>query len=116
MRLLCFLVTLLLFFSCKKSNESAIRLLSKETTDYNGKVFTTEYVYDSRNRIVAIKQAENNAPTAIAVSISYNGNDVTLISYPKYDPLYNITREVHLTLDGNARLLKRVAYTYMASS
>ena len=116
MRLLCFLFTSLLFFSCKKSNESAIKLLSKEATGYNGKVFTTEYVYDSRNRIVAIKQAENNAPTAIAVSISYNGNEVTLISYPKYDPLYNITKEVHLMLDVNARLLKRIAYTRMASS
>lgn len=106
-----FFVVFLLFFSCKKSNESPIKLLRTEATDYNGVLLTTEYGYDSEGRIVSIKQAENSAPPAVAFSITYHGNEITMLSYPQIDPDYYTTKEVHLKLDAAGKLLNKTGYT-----
>ena len=116
MRLIAVLVALLVFFSCKKTNDTANKLTRKEATTYTGTLLITEYVYDSQGRIVAIKQSENNAPTAVAVTVSYNGNGITLISHPQYDPAYTITKEVHLTLDAGGKLLKKIGQSYLVST
>jgi hypothetical protein len=116
MKISILLAVSLFFFSCKKSNESAIKLLRTEATDYNGILLTTEYVYDSGDRIIAIKQAENSATPAVAVTVTYNGNEITMLSYPKNDPVYNTTKEVRLTLDANGKPLKKIGYTYAVGS
>jgi len=98
--------------SCNKSSESvATRLLRTESTDYNGNVFYSEYGYDNQDRIVTITNHKNSELPALAVAISYNGNEAVLVSHPDVDPLYNRTTEVHLTLDANGRTLERIEYT-----
>ena len=112
MRIYILISGLFIFCSCKKSNESAAtRLLRTESTDYNGNVFYSEYGYDNQDRITMITNHENSEQSAIAVTISYNGNEAVLLSHPDIDPLYNRTTEVHLTLDANGRTLKRIEYT-----
>src|ERR1700733_14794555 len=112
MRTFILISGLLIVCSCKKSGESAAtRLLRTESTDYNGHVFYSEYGYDNQDRITSITNHEDSGQKALAVAISYNGNEVTLLSHPDVDPLYNRTTEVHLTLDANGRTLKRIEYT-----
>lgn len=108
-----FLIFISLFlFSCKKSSDSvATRLLRTESTDYNGNVFHSEYGYDKMDRITTITEYENNEPPAVAVTISYHANEAVLLSFPDDDPVYNQNKEVHLTLDANGRMLKRIEYT-----
>jgi hypothetical protein len=113
MKLSLFLFAAAVFISCKKNTEGPLRLLRKEATTYTGVVLKTEYEYDSQNRIIAIKQAENNATLSTAVTISYSGNEAVLISHPTWDPSSNITKEVRLTLDGSGKLLKKIGYSYM---
>jgi hypothetical protein len=113
MRILTLIFVSLIFFSCKKSTDPVtIRLLRTESTDNNGNVLHTEYGYDNIGRITTITQYENNAQPVVAVTISYNANEATLLSFPDYDPVYNQTTEVHLTLDANGRILKRIEYTH----
>jgi hypothetical protein len=109
-----FLIFISLFlFSCKKSSDSvATRLLRTESTDYNGNVFHSEYGYDKMDRITTITEYENNEPPAVAVTISYHANEAVLLSFPDDDPVYNQNKEVHLTLDANGRMLKRIEYTH----
>ena len=113
MKLLLLLFAAVVFISCKKNTEGALKLIRKEATTYTGVLLKTEYEYDSQNRIIAIKQAENNAALTTAVTISYSGNEAVLISQPTWDPSSNITKEVGLTLDGNGKLLKKIGYSYM---
>ena len=113
MKLLIFLSFLLFFLSCKKTvDSSATRLLRTEAADNYDNVLHTEYNYDNNNRIVAIKQYKNSDEPVTAVTISYNGNEVVLLSHPDVEPAYDETTEVHLSLDENGRLLKRIEYTY----
>ncbi len=103
----------LIFFSCKKSADvGELKLLRTEATDYNGKLLATEYEYDNMNRVVTIKQSEDNAATEVAVLISYNGNEAILTSFPKNEPAYNQTKKVLLMFDPNRRTLKKIAYTH----
>jgi hypothetical protein len=113
MRILIVLMISSLLFSCKKSTDnSTIKLQRTEATDNTGDILHTEYDYDNSNRIVAIKQYKNSDEPVTAVTISYNGNEVVLLSHPDIETAYDETTEVHLSLDGNARLLKRIEYTY----
>jgi len=116
MKISIFLAASLLFFSCNKSNEVAIKLLRTEATDYNGVLLATEYVYNPEGRIIAIKQAENSATPAVAFNITYNGNEIAMLSNPKIDPVYNTSKEVHLTLDAKSNVLKAIGYTYSVGS
>ncbi len=113
MKILIALLISLVLFSCKKSTDnSTIKLLRTEATDNSGNVFHTEYIYDNNNRITSIKQSRNSDELVTAVTISYNGNEVVLISHPDIEPAYNETTEVHLSLDENGRLLKRIEFTH----
>ncbi len=113
MRILTCIVFFVIFVSCNKSNDSAAaRILRTESTDYNGNVLYTEYGYDNDGRIVSITNHENNDQPVVAVTITYSAGDVVLLSNPDTDPVYNQTTEVHLTLDANGRMLKRVEYTH----
>ena len=113
MRIFFLIFTLLFFFSCKKSGDSvSARLIRTESTDYNGDVFYTEYGYDNQGRITTITEHKNNEQPAVPVTISYQGNEAVLLSFPEADPLYNQTTEVHLALDASGRMLKRIEYTY----
>ena len=113
MRILIMLFISALLFSCKKSaDKSTIKLLRTEATDNYDSVLHTEYNYDNSNRIVAIKQYKNSNEPVTAVTISYNGNEVVLLSHPDIEPAYDETTEVHLSLDENRKLLKRIEYTY----
>ena len=78
MRIYILISGLFIFCSCKKSNESATRLLRTESTDYNGNVFYSEYGYDNQERITTITNHENSEQPAIAVTINYNGNEAVL--------------------------------------
>ena len=110
-RLLTFV--LLSFFSCKKSiDHGETKLLRTESTDYNGSVLHTEYAYDNAGRITTITQYQNGGQPVVAVTITYNGNEVTLLSHPDIDPLYDQTTEVHLSLDATGKMLKRIEYTH----
>lgn len=115
MKLLLSLLITLLFFSCKKNNEGPLKLIRKEATTYTGVLQTTEYVYDSQNRIIAVKQGENNATPATFVTVSYTGNEAVLISHPTYDPAFDITKEVRLILNGSGQLLKKTGYVNMVA-
>lgn len=115
MKRLIMLLALLLFFACKKEDKAGLKLLRKEVITYTGALQITEYVYDFQDRIIAIKQAENNAPLTTVVTISYNGDEALLISQPKYDPAYNINKEVRLTLDARGKLLKKLGYSNFAA-
>ncbi|MEO6837812.1 MAG: hypothetical protein ABI185_05460, partial [Ginsengibacter sp.] len=116
MKISIFLVLSLIFFSCKKSNESVTKLLRTESTDYNGVLLITEYAYNSDDRIISIKQPENSATPAAEYIITYNGNEITMLSYPKNDPVYITTKEVHLTMDANGKPLKEIGYTHSIGS
>lgn len=111
MRTFILISGLFMVFSCKKTNETATRLLRTESTDYNGNVFYSEYGYDNQGRITTITNHENSDQPSVAVTISYNNGEAVLLSHPDTDPLYNTTTEVHLTLDANGRMLKRIEYT-----
>ncbi|MEO6547313.1 MAG: hypothetical protein ABIN94_04915 [Ferruginibacter sp.] len=116
MKISIYIFVSLLLFSCSKSDDpAAIKLLRTEATDYNGIILSTEYVYDNMNRIVAIKQAENNAPANVSVTIDYKGNEAVLISFPNIEPSYKRTKEVHLSLTENGKMLKRIEYTHGVS-
>ena len=113
MRIFFLIFVLLFFLSCKKSGDSvATRLLRIESTDYNGNVLYTEYGYDHQDRISTITEHTNNEQPAAPVTISYQGNEAVLHSFPEIDPVYNQSTEVHLTLDANGRMVKRIEYTY----
>lgn len=102
-----------LLYSCKKiADNSPVKLLRTEATDNSGNVWHTGYNYDNSNRIIAIQTFENNDTPVIAVSISYHGNEVVLLSDPGTEPVYDQTMEVHLSLDENGKLLKRIEYIY----
>ena len=106
----------LLFFSCKKSGNSAsTQLLRTEYTSYTGDILHNEYGYDMMGRITSITQYLNTAPPAVTVAIQYSGNEVTLISHPENEPTMNQTKEVTLTLDADGKLLKRIGYTHGVS-
>jgi len=113
MRILIVLLIYVLVFSCKKNaDHSTIKLLRTESTDNVGNVLRREYECDNNNRIIAIKQFQNNDEPVTAVTITYNGSEVILLSHPDIEPLYDETTEVHLSLDENGRLLKRTEFTY----
>src|SRR4051812_48069092 len=99
MRIFIVLMISSLLFSCKKSaDNSTIKLQRTEATDNTGDILHTEYDYDNSNRIVAIKQYKNSDEPVTAVTISYNGNEVVLLSHPDIEPAYDETTEVHLSL------------------
>ncbi len=113
MRIPTCIAFLVIFVSCSKSDDSAsARILRTESTDYNGNVLYTEYGYDNDGRIISITEHENNDEHVVAVTITYSTGDVVLLSHPDADPVYNQTTEVHLTLDANGKMLKRVEYTH----
>jgi len=115
MKLLLFPFAAVFFITCKKSTEGRLTLVRKEAVTNSGVLLKTEYEYDSQGRITSIKQAENNAALTTAVTISYSGNEAVLISHPAWDPSYNITKEVSLTMDGHGKLLKKTGYSYMVA-
>lgn len=95
MRIYVLISGLFIFCSCEKSGESvATRLLRTESTDYNGNVFYSEYGYDNQDRMTTITNHENNEQPAVAVTISYNSNEATLVSHPDVDPLYKLRAPV----------------------
>jgi hypothetical protein len=112
MRTFNLILILFVFFSCKKSADSAAtRLIRAEFTDYNGNIFYSQYGYDNQGRIITITNHENSDQPVVAVTIDYTGDEVVLLSHPETDPLYKTTTEVHLTLDANGKMLKRIEYT-----
>ena len=112
MRTFNLILILIVFFSCNKSYDSAAsRLIRTEFTDYKGNIFYSEYGYDDQGRIITITNHENSGQPDVAVTINYNGTGAILLSHPDTEPLYNRTTEVHLTLDANGRMLKRIEYT-----
>ena len=103
--------SILLFFSCKKNaNDAATKLMRTEFVENSGNMLHTEYKYDNEDRIIEMRQFGSNADSFDAITISYDANIITLLSHPQTEPLYNQTEEVHLTLDGDGRLLKRIEY------
>ena len=111
MRILTLIFVSLIFFSCSKSTDPAdLRLLRTESKNYNGNMLYTEYGYDNQGRITTITQHENNEQPAVAVTISYNGNEATLLSYPDFEPMANETKQVRLTLGAGGRMVKRIEY------
>jgi hypothetical protein len=103
----------LILFSCAKSTDADVtKLLRTEATDYNGNILYTEYNYDHNERITIIRHAEYNGQPADTITVSYNGNEAILLSFPKDDPVYKKTKEVRLALDANGKMLKRIAYTH----
>jgi hypothetical protein len=112
---ICLIVSLTLF-SCKKSGNTDLRLSRTEAANYFGYILHTEYSYDDKGRIINIKEHENNAPPVVMVSITYNGNEATLLSFPKNEPLINKTKEVRLLLDGSGKMLRKIGYIYGLST
>jgi len=116
MKRLTWVLALLVFHSCKKSNDpNDLRLQRMEATDYMGNILYTEYRYDGQGRITSIIEKRNNEQSVVAVTISYNGNEVALQSAPDLDPLLTQTTEVRLTLDATGKLMKRIEFTYKVS-
>lgn len=113
MRILSVVIISLLLFSCKKSADNlTIKLLRTEATDNSNNVLHTEYDYDNSNHIVIIKQYKNSDEPVTAVTITYNGNEVILLSHPDVESAYDETTEVHLSPDENGNVLKRIEYTH----
>jgi hypothetical protein len=110
------LTALFLFLSCKKDKDlSDRRLLRTEATSYMGNVVNTEYRYDNLGRITSIMQGKANEQLTVAVTVSYNGNEATLLSQPEVDPSLTQTTEVRFTLDASGKPQKRIEYTHRVS-
>jgi len=75
----------------------------------------TEYQYDNQGRITGITRKKNDEPPVSIVSVAYTGNEVVLVSFPNYDPSYNQTSEVRLTLDASGRIQKRIQSIHISS-
>ena len=89
MKRLTWILVLLVFLCCKKSDDpDEIRLQRTESTDYTGDVLHTGYSYDNQDRVTSIMQNKNNEQPAVAVTISYIGNEVVLLSSPDMDPIF----------------------------
>ncbi|PWU02577.1 MAG: hypothetical protein C5B52_04965 [Bacteroidetes bacterium] len=113
MKTLVFIVIVLSFISCNKNAENLSgRLVKMESTDYTGQVLTTDYKYDSQKRIIEIRQYLNNFDSAYVVTINYNGNEITLLSNPNTEPLYDQSEEVRLTVDESGKLLRRIEFIH----
>lgn len=119
MKMLFIAIISLLLFSCKKNeapaNQGPIKLIRKEATNYNGELVKMEYVYDAQGRITTIKKAINSAPLSDAVTITYNGNEITLVSQP-VDPNnrpHTFDKIVRLTVDASGKLLRKIGYAYL---
>ncbi|MET0637622.1 MAG: hypothetical protein ABWZ25_16455 [Chitinophagaceae bacterium] len=103
---------LVVFHSCKKDNDPAdLRLDKLESTDYVNNVVITEYTYDNQGRMTSISKKRNNEDPVVTVTISYNGNEATLLSFPDYDPSLNQQSEVRFILDASGKPLKRTEFT-----
>jgi len=86
-----------------------------ESTEYSGNIVNTEYQFDNQGRITGITWKKNADPPVSLVSVAYTGNEVVLVSFPTYDPAYNQTSEVRLTLDGSGKTQKRIQKTHLSS-
>jgi hypothetical protein len=112
MKIVIFLFACLLFLSCKKTDESVVKLLRSEAAGYPGILQVTKYIYDANNRIIAIQQLPNNASVVDTFTFTYNGNEIIMRNNPKGDPFYKKTNEVHLTVNANGKLVKRIGFTF----
>jgi hypothetical protein len=113
MKKLTWILVLLLFFSCKKDNDARDpRLLRIEATEYTGNIVITGFQYDNQGRITSITRRKNNEPEVVVVTVAYSGNEAILQSSPDWDPSYNQTTEVRLTLDASGKVQKRIEYTH----
>lgn len=111
-----FLIGLSLCFTCKKDSidDGPLKLLRKEATNYNGEQVKMEYTYDAHGRIITIKKAVNGAALTDAVTITYNDNEITLVSQPvdQGSRPNTFDKVVRLTVDASGKLLKKIGYAF----
>jgi hypothetical protein len=103
MKIQSIVAILILFAACtKNSNGSPVKLFRAEATDNYGNVFHTEHSYVNLSRINSITQYENLEQPSVAVTISYSGHAVILVSTPKTDPAFHQKSQVilHWTQTG----------------
>lgn len=113
MRKLISLFFLFVFWSCKKDvNPGSIRLTRTEARDYHDSTLFSDYQYDNQGRIISISEQRNTGTLKIAVTVSYNGNEVIMQSNPATDPFYTLDKTVHLTLGTDGRLIKKTTYVH----
>lgn len=117
MRLKTAIFLLLIVFSCDESSDpQELRLTRIEATSYDGYIMQTAYGYDMQGRISTITQYRDDDEPTVKVNITYDGNEATLLSYLDFDPSYNQTKKVVLTLNERGLTQKRIEYTEKVNS
>lgn len=105
--LLLFILSLWLL-SCKKTDPGPSKRLERRIEVYNDTAsLTTVFEYDAQGRIVTIKTASNNKPLQLYITVSYSGNEATMQFQPFNDGFFNVTRQMHLLLNADGKLLQR---------
>jgi hypothetical protein len=113
---LIFLALVVLVFACDKSDDPAARRLTRtEARSYTGYIMHTNYEYDGQGRIIKIRQQKDDEEPVELVTITYEGNDAVLLSHPTFDPSFDYTTKVRLTLNADGLPQKRIEYTYRVS-
>ena len=107
------LFLLLLVFACERMDDpQARRLVRTEALSYTGYVLRTEYGYDMQGRMNSITQYMDDEAAHNAITISYEGNQAILFSNTHWDPSYNSTSRVVLTLSERGTPQKRIEYIH----
>lgn len=109
---LLFLLSLVVF-ACDRTDDPQVRrLVRTEALSYTGYVLRTEYGYDMQGRIISITQYMDDEAVHNAITISYDGNQTIMLSNTHWDPSYNATSEVVLTLNESGSPQKRIEYIH----
>lgn len=113
MRKLGILLVALTVLACDDPVDDRVATLVRtESKSYTGFIAYTEYDHDRFGRITMItRRIDDEAPVVLA-NISYNNNEVVILSTPDFDPAYNQTTEVHLTINDEGLTSKRTEYTH----
>lgn len=107
------LVLAVVALSCRKEkkqvNPADVRLLRTESVTA-GITHKRNFEYDASGRIIGVTHQENNKAPVPYLTITYNGNEVTLTG-PVFGPAF--IDETKLTLDAEKRVVKKTKYSYL---
>ena len=100
---ICFSIIL---FSCRREriNPDEIRMLKTTVGGPNGSKINTHFEYDNQGRIVRITRDIDNSNQKLIATISYNGNEATIVDTSKNE----FDRTIKFVLNAENKPLQRI--------
>ncbi|RXK57609.1 hypothetical protein ESA94_20645 [Lacibacter luteus] len=107
---LLFFVIAIIFFSCRKEkvNPDEIRILKTSQNGPNGSKVNINFNYDAQGRIAGITRNNDNELPKLVATVTYNGNEVTIVDTFENSASSKIAKTIKFVLDGERKPLQRI--------